>query len=34
MIAEIERWPTFTFFVKVGTYAAGFGIFILASAAD
>ena len=24
-------WPTFTFFVKVGTHAAGVGIFILAS---
>jgi len=25
-------WPTFTFFVKVGTHAAGVGVFSLASA--
>jgi len=24
-------WPTFTFFVKVGTHAAGVAVFILAS---
>ena len=30
--SRMAGWPTFTFFVKVGTYEAGVGIFVLASA--
>jgi hypothetical protein len=31
LISEIGGWPTFTFFVKVGTHAADAGVFILIS---
>ena len=30
-VRPTRGWPTFTFFVKVGTHAAGVEIFILAS---